>query len=82
MKTMETTEEVSSHEAENVRQDTTVNEALPLPVKTEGWTGKSPFKSVAGKEPRKIVHLDRWQETKWEIPIENGFDVVPNGASE
>jgi hypothetical protein len=45
-----------------------VNEALPLPEKNRGRTGKRACKPVEQEENHKKVHVGHGQEPKWEIP--------------
>jgi hypothetical protein len=72
MKTMETTEEVSSRGVEKCAERHKWQRNVPLPAKNRGRTGKKDLQNCGGgRISRKItkkVHAGREPETKWEIP--------------
>ena len=52
-----------------MRKGTNVNEAPPLPEKTEGGLEKGLANLWSRKKITKKAHAGRGQETKWEISI-------------
>jgi hypothetical protein len=70
MKTMESTEEVSSHRVEKrVKRHKSQRSATLCQRKTGGELKKRLADPWSGKRITKKAHVGRGQETKWEIPV-------------
>ena len=70
MKTLETTEEVSSHPGENGRSDPRKASKHPCAKRITGADWKKVLANLwSRKKITKKAHARRWQETKWEMSV-------------